>query len=83
MATALNIPCEHGSRITESILMSVRHARRRGFTVGRAVTLGSIAGTVIGYNIARGGPYPGARFPLLIRTDLGVGKFAVDEVTAG
>ena len=44
--------------------------------------IGSVAGVVIGYNIARQGDFPGERFPLLIETELGTGKFALEEVAA-
>jgi hypothetical protein len=49
-------------------------------TIGCGVTIGAVPGIVIGYNIARHGAFPGARFPLLIETDFGAGKFALDEV---
>ena len=58
----------------------VRAAVRRGLTIGCVVTIGAVPGIVIGYNIARHGAFPGARFPLLIETDFGAGKFALDEV---
>jgi hypothetical protein len=80
MATARNVPHSLKGPATASVLASIRDARCHGLSIGRRVTLGNVAGVVIGYNIARGGPYPGARFPLLIRTELGTGKFALDEV---
>ena len=58
----------------------IRAAVRRGLTIGCVVTVGAIPGIVIGYNIARHGAFPGDRFPLLIETDFGAGKFALDEV---
>ena len=64
------------------ILRLVRRAAISGRGIGDAVRIGSVRGTVIGYNIARGGDFPGERFPLLIETELGSGKFALDEVTA-
>jgi hypothetical protein len=82
MATAHSISHPVRGSSAAGVLASIRNARRRGLSVGCRVNLGSIAGIVIGYNIARSGPYPGARFPLLVRTDLGTGKFALDEVSA-
>ncbi len=58
----------------------VRAARCCGLTVGRQVKIGVVRGVVIGYNIARRGRYPGRRFPLLVKTELGVGKFGIAEV---
>jgi hypothetical protein len=58
----------------------IHAAARRGLTVGRAVKIGLVRGIVIGYNIARRGPYPGIRYPLLIKTELGTAKFGLDEV---
>jgi hypothetical protein len=82
MTTAHNFPHLLRGPATASVLASIRDARRRGLSVGRRVRLGNVDGVVIGYNIARNGPYPGARFPLLVRTELGTGKFAPDEVSA-
>jgi hypothetical protein len=52
----------------------------RGLTVGRQVKIGLVRGIVIGYNIARGGRFPGLRYPLLVKTELGTAKFGLDEV---
>jgi len=80
MATARNIPHSFRGQATEGVLASIRDARRHGLSVGCRVKLGNVVGVVIGYNIARGGSFPGARFPLLVRTELGTGKFALDEI---
>lgn len=61
---------------------AIRVAVRRGLVAGSRVRLGIVEGMVIGYNIARGGRYPGARFPLLVSTELGVAKCRLDEVAA-
>jgi len=58
----------------------VRTARCRGLTVGRQVKIGVVRGVVIGYNIACRGRFPGHRFPLLVKTELGVAKFGIAEV---
>lgn len=58
----------------------IRAAAQRGLTVGRAVKIGLVRGIVIGYNIARSGRFPGMRYPLLIKTELGIAKFGLDEV---
>ena len=59
---------------------AVHRAVDRGLVVGRPVTLGVVRGIVIGYNIARRGRYPGARYPLLVKTELGIAKCRLDEV---
>jgi hypothetical protein len=59
----------------------IHTAEKRGLTIGRAITIGRIKGVIIGYNIARDGNFPGSRYPLLVSTALGTGKFAVDEVS--
>lgn len=59
---------------------AVRAACSCGLTVGRQVRIGIVRGVVIGYNIARYGRYPGRRYPLLVKTELGVAKFRLAEV---
>jgi hypothetical protein len=51
-----------------------------GLVVGRPVRVGAVCGIVIGYNIARSGEFPGTRYPLLVKTELGTAKFGLDEV---
>jgi len=64
------------------IARAIRRAIRSGRGIGCAVTIGSVPGTVVGYNIARRGDFPGERFPLVIQTELGAGKFSLEEVSA-
>jgi hypothetical protein len=52
----------------------------RGLAIGRQVKIGTVRGIIIGYNIAQAGEYPGTRFPLLVKTELGTAKFGIDEV---
>jgi hypothetical protein len=59
---------------------SIHAAVRRGLTIGRAVKIGMVRGIVIGYNITRRGRFPGVRYPLLVKTELGTAKFGLDEV---
>jgi hypothetical protein len=63
-----------------AVLSAVAAARAAGATVGRQVRIGTIHGRIIGYNIAAGGVYPGAAFPLLVATEYGVAKCSVDEI---
>lgn len=58
----------------------VHQAMLRGLAVDRPVKIGTVRGIVIGYNIARDGDYPGTRYPLLVKTELGIAKFGLDEV---
>lgn len=58
----------------------VHAAVLRGLAVGRPVKIGTVRGIVIGYNISRGGKFPGTLYPLLVRTELGTAKFGLDEV---
>lgn len=59
---------------------AVRAAVAGGLTIGRQVKLGIVRGVVIGYNIACRGRFPGRRYPLLVKTELGITKCHVDEV---
>lgn len=63
-----------------AIGMLIHLAMERGLAVDRTVKIGTVRGIVIGYNIARDGNYPGTRYPLLVKTELGVAKFGLDEV---
>jgi len=51
-----------------------------GLIIGRTVKIGMVRGIVIGYNISRRGRYPGTHYPLLVKTELGIAKFGLDEV---
>lgn len=68
-------------RNSAAIADAVRHARRAGFVVGADVLLGTIEGRVIGYNVAGLGIYHGSLFPLLVATEYGLAKCAIDELT--
>jgi hypothetical protein len=65
---------------TMALSQLIRAATHRGLTIGRAVKIGLVRGIVIGYNIARRGRFPGMSYPLLVKTELGVAKFGLDEV---
>jgi hypothetical protein len=67
-------------RAAPSLGPLIHAAVAAGLIVGRQVKIGVIRGVVIGYNIARRGRFPGTRFPLLVKTELGTAKFALDEV---
>jgi hypothetical protein len=58
----------------------VHLAMLRGLLIGRPVKIGTVRGIIIGYNIAQRGSYPGTRYPLLVKTELGTAKFGLDEV---
>lgn len=61
-------------------LTSVQQARQLGFVIGREVRLGSVSGTIIGYNIAGDGAFSGDAFPLLVKTSYGPVKCSLGEV---
>jgi hypothetical protein len=63
-----------------AIESAVSAAIRRGFQVGRAVAIGAVRGEIIGFNIAAFGRFVGTRFPLLVRTELGLAKCGPDEL---
>lgn len=67
-------------RGTHALGQLIRIATKRGLTVGRRVKVGLVRGVVIGYNIARRGRFPGMRYPLLVKTELGTAKFGLEEV---
>ena len=71
---------ESPNRECTKIGAAVHAAVGHGLVVGRQVKLGVVRGVVIGYNIARRGRYPGTRYPLLVKTELGVAKCRLDEV---
>jgi hypothetical protein len=58
----------------------IHAAIQRGLAIGRTVKIGAVRGIVIGYNIARDGNFPGTTYPLLVKTEFGTAKFALDEV---
>lgn len=72
----------HQAQEAALVGVAVHAALCGGFAVGRQVKIGVVRGVVIGYNIARRGRYPGARFPLLVKTELGIAKCRLDEVLA-
>lgn len=60
---------------------AVSRAILAGYRIGQQVLIGRVSGQVIGYNIGAFGGFSGARFPLLVSTDLGVVKCNEDELT--
>ena len=60
---------------------AMREAQASGFRIGRPVRIGAVMGVVIGYNIAAGGPYCGAKFPLLVQTPFGTAKCSLGEIS--
>jgi hypothetical protein len=70
------------NRQTPSLGDVLHAAMRCGLVINRQVKIGIVRGVVIGYNIARRGRFRGARYPLLVKTELGVAKCALDEVVA-
>lgn len=65
-----------------SRLQSAVHvAITKGYTVGKKVLIGNVEGTVIGYNIANAGDYPGTIYPLVVHTPYGVSKCALIEAS--
>lgn len=64
----------------EDVGRVVLAARRSGYTVGRSVLLGKVAGTIIGYNIGDQGLYYASRFPLLVETSFGIIKCNPEEL---
>lgn len=66
----------------EAIGERIHVAMRRGLAIGQAVKIGTVRGIVIGYNISRAGRFPGDEYPLLVKTELGIAKFGLEEVQA-
>ncbi len=60
---------------------AMREAQAKGFRIGRPVRIGAVMGMIIGYNIAAGGPYCGAKFPLLVQTPFGSAKCSLAEIS--
>ena len=65
----------------DAVGATVNAAISRGFVIGREVMVGSIPGIVVGYNIAAVGTFLGKSYPLVVRTELGVTKCALNEVS--
>jgi hypothetical protein len=80
MTRSANISRDGNESATTAIGKLVHAAMQRGLAVGRTVKIGTVRGIVIGYNISRNGNYPGTRYPLLVKTELGTAKFGLDEV---
>lgn len=62
------------------VMDAILCARAAGMRIGQPVCLGVVRGVVLGYNIARGGRFPGSVFPLLVATGLGAVKCRLEEV---
>ena len=60
---------------------AVRVALAMGYMIGAKVLIGNVEGTVVGYNIASDGDYPGTTYPLLVDTRYGISKCALIEVS--
>ncbi len=58
----------------DAIAEAVAAARRAGFSIGQEVMLGTVPGTIVGYNIAGFGEFDGLLYPLLVATELGMAK---------
>lgn len=61
---------------------AVDGAIRAGFRIGRRVRIGRVPGAIVGYNIGRFGRFSGASYPLLVKTEFGIAKCSLREVTA-
>ncbi|MFA7279436.1 MAG: hypothetical protein WC100_05030 [Sterolibacterium sp.] len=72
-----------GKKSTACREASVLKAIIRGYTVGKRLLIGNVEGTVIGYNIADDGDYPGTIYPLVVDTRYGITKCALIEVGLG
>lgn len=75
-ATEKQVDRPDNGRIGAAVHAAVSH----GLVIGRQVKIGIVRGVVIGYNIARRGRFRGVRYPLLVKTELGIAKFRLDEV---
>ena len=64
---------------TERVKSPVHQAIANGYTIGKRVLIGNVEGMVIGYNIANGGDYPGAIYPLVVATGYGIAKCTLTE----
>jgi hypothetical protein len=80
MTRSAHFSRDSNENATTAIGKLVHAAVQRGLAIGRTVKIGTVRGIVIGYNISRDGNYPGTRYPLLVKTELGTAKFGLDEV---
>ncbi|MBI5784776.1 MAG: hypothetical protein HZA64_04890 [Rhodocyclales bacterium] len=80
MTRSAHISRDSNDNAAAAIGKLVHLAMQRGLGAGRPVKIGTVRGIVIGYNISRDGNYPGTRYPLLVKTELGTAKFGLDEV---
>jgi uncharacterized protein YcfJ len=80
MTRSAQISRDGNENATTAIGKLIHTAVQHGLAVGRTVKIGTVRGIVIGYNISRDGSYPGTRYPLLVKTELGTAKFSLDEV---
>jgi hypothetical protein len=80
MTRSAHISRDSSDNAAKAIGKLVHAAILRGLAIGRSVKIGTVRGIVIGYNISRDGNYPGTRYPLLVKTELGTAKFSLDEV---
>jgi hypothetical protein len=80
MTRSAHISRDSNENATTAIGKLVHSAVLRGLAIGRTVKIGAVRGIVIGYNIARDGNFPGTTYPLLVKTEFGTAKFALDEV---
>ena len=58
----------------------IRALKAAGYTIGRTVRIGRVAGQIVGYNIGGFGRYTGERYPLVVSTEFGIVKCAPEEV---
>lgn len=71
-------PAHHYRGTVEHAIHSAIDA---GYRIGRAVRLGSVPGSVIGYNISNFGRFSGASYPLLVETEYGIAKCSMRELS--
>jgi hypothetical protein len=64
-----------------TVEQSIHRAIDAGYRIGRAVRIGRVPGSVIGYNISIFGRFSGASYPLLVETEYGTAKCSVREVS--
>ncbi|HAF54149.1 MAG TPA: hypothetical protein DCL01_02735 [Thauera sp.] len=74
-------PCGAAHHYHGTVEQSIHRAIDAGYRIGCAVRLGSVPGSVIGYNISNFGRFSGASYPLLVETDYGIAKCSMREVS--